>query len=129
MAARRRSVFRRAMACNFRGTRGAHAFTLADEAVRTIDLVDRCRGQVHIVGHSYGGGVALHVALARPERIASLALYEPSAFHLLKALGDKGGAALAEILRIARETGEGVIAGDYARAVAAFVEYWGGEGA
>jgi pimeloyl-ACP methyl ester carboxylesterase len=108
---------------------GTHAFTLADEAVRTIDLVDRCRGQVHIVGHSYGGGVALHVALARPERIASLALYEPSAFHLLKALGDKGGAALAEILRIARETGEGVIAGDYARAVAAFVEYWGGEGA
>jgi pimeloyl-ACP methyl ester carboxylesterase len=108
---------------------GTHAFTLADEAARTIDLIDRSVNKVHLVGHSYGGGVALHVALARPARITSLVLYEPSAFHLLKIMGDRGAAAFAEISDITRVTAQGVIAGDYAGAAAAFVDYWGGVGA
>jgi pimeloyl-ACP methyl ester carboxylesterase len=107
---------------------GAHAFTLADEAARTIDFIDRSERKVNLVGHSYGGGVALHVALARPDRIASLALYEPSAFHLLKALGDQTAAAFAEITDITRRTGRGVIAGDYAGSAAAFVDFWSGPG-
>ena len=44
---------------------GEHAFTLADEAARTITLIDQSDDKVHLVGHSYGGGVALHVAVAR----------------------------------------------------------------
>ena len=108
---------------------GRRAFTLADEAERTIDVIDRSDEKVHLVGHSYGGGVALHVALARPGRIASLALYEPSAFHLLKIIGDRGAAAFAEIADVTRVTAQGVIAGDYAGAAAAFVDYWGGSGA
>jgi pimeloyl-ACP methyl ester carboxylesterase len=85
--------------------------------------------KVHLVGHSYGGGVALHVALARPARIGSLALYEPSAFHLLKIMGDRDAAAFAEIADIMRVTAQGVIAGDYAGAAAPFVDYWSGVGA
>ena len=108
---------------------GAHAFTLADEAARTIDLIDRSNRKVHLVGHSYGGGVALHAALARPSRIASLSLYEPSAFHLLRAMGDQGAAAFEEISGVARTTGEGVVAGDYAGAARFFVDYWSGAGA
>jgi pimeloyl-ACP methyl ester carboxylesterase len=108
---------------------GTHAFTLADEAARTIDIIDRSDRKVHLVGHSYGGGVALHVALARPDRIASVALYEPSAFHLLKAMGGQAAAAFAEIVDITRRTGHGVIVGDYAGAAAAFVDYWSGPGA
>jgi pimeloyl-ACP methyl ester carboxylesterase len=108
---------------------GTHAFTLADEAARTIDLIDRSMNKAHLVGHSYGGGVALHVALARPARVASLALYEPSAFHLLKIIGNRGAAAFAEIAHITRVTAQGVIAGDYAGAATAFVDYWGGVGA
>jgi pimeloyl-ACP methyl ester carboxylesterase len=84
---------------------------------------------VHLVGHSYGGGVALHVAHARPDRIASLALYEPSAFYLLKQLGDQGTAALSEIVAIAGKTGEAVARGDHRAAAAAFVDYWSGQGA
>ena len=75
-------------------------FALADEAARTIALIDDTDRKVHLVGHSYGGAVALHVALARPERIASLTLYEPSAFHLLRQLGH-AAAALAEIRALA----------------------------
>ena len=76
---------------------------------RTIEIIDRSDGQVHLVGHSYGGGVALRAAVERPDRIASLTLYEPSAFHLLRAMGARAAGALAEILALAARTAEGVI--------------------
>ncbi|MER6995560.1 alpha/beta fold hydrolase [Streptomyces sp. NPDC000410] len=54
----------------------------ARTAVR--DLVALLRGlglgrrrPVHLVGNSYGGTLALHAALARPDLVASLALLEP----------------------------------------------------
>jgi pimeloyl-ACP methyl ester carboxylesterase len=109
---------------------GEYAFKLADEAKRTIDLIDQERGRVHLVGHSYGGGVALHVALRRPQAIASLALYEPSAFHLLRKVGGSDGIeARAEINGVIRETGACILRGDYRGAAAHFVDYWGGQGA
>ncbi len=42
-------------------------------------------GPAHVVGHSYGGFLALKLALARPSSVLSLALYEPVAFGLLDA--------------------------------------------
>lgn len=108
---------------------GAHRFTLADEAARTLSLVDGCDRPVHLVGHSYGGGVALHVALARPGRVASLSLYEPSAFHILPQIGPRGAVGFAEIQAVAKQTAEGVATGDYRGAAQAFVDYWGGAGA
>src|SRR5688572_17305491 len=108
---------------------GEHAFTLADEAAATLGLIDRSEGKVHLVGHSYGGAVAIEAALARPGRIASLTLYEPSAFHLLRKVGEPGAAAFAEIAAVARETGRRVTVGDHAGAAAAFVAYWSGPGA
>jgi pimeloyl-ACP methyl ester carboxylesterase len=108
---------------------GTHAFTLADEAARIISIIDTADRKVHLIGHSYGGGVALHMALMRPDRIASLILYEPSAFHLLKDI-DRGGAkALAEIVAVACEVASGVMTGDCRGAAEAFVDYWSGNGA
>ena len=37
----------------------------------------------HLVGHSYGGAVALQIALQQPQRVLSLTLYEPVAFGVL----------------------------------------------
>ena len=107
---------------------GEHAFTLADEAAQAIALIDRSDDKVHLVGHSYGGGVALNVALARPDRIASMALYEPSAFHLLRQMGERGAEPYAEITGVARRICQGVVTGDYRGAVAGFVDYWNGPG-
>ena len=107
---------------------GEHAFTLADEAARTLELIDESDDKVHLVGHSYGGGVALAAALARPQRIASMALYEPSAFHLLSGMGAQGREARAEIAAIARRVCEGLVSGAYAAAGSAFVDYWNGPG-
>jgi pimeloyl-ACP methyl ester carboxylesterase len=108
--------------------RGQHAFTLADEAARTLALIDAADRKVHLVGHSYGGGLALHVALARPKRIASLTLYEPSAFHLLKQF-ELGANAFDEIRDKAYAIASGVVSGDYRGAAMTFVDYWNGEGA
>ncbi|SAK43625.1 alpha/beta hydrolase [Caballeronia glebae] len=108
---------------------GERAFTLADEAARTVEIIDRQRGKVHLVGHSYGGGVALRAALERPHGVASITLYEPSAFHLLKGMGARGATEFAEILAIAARTAEGVVAGDLRGAARSFVDYWGGHGA
>jgi pimeloyl-ACP methyl ester carboxylesterase len=108
---------------------GVHVFTLADEAERTLALIDAVDEGVHLVGHSYGGGVALHVAMRRPDRIASLSLYEPSAFHLLGGLGREGEAAREEIVGVMRSCAEGVVSGDFRSAVMRFVDYWNGTGA
>ncbi len=108
---------------------GGHAFALADEAARIVALIDESDDKVHLVGHSYGGGVALNVALSRPGRIASMTLYEPTAFHLLRHMGEAGAAAFTEIAAVAERMGRGVVAGDYRGAVAAFVDYWNGPGA
>ena len=108
---------------------GSHAFTLADEAARTIEVIDQSDWKVHLVGHSYGGAVALHAAIERPSRIASLTLYEPTAFHLLKTMGERAMAALAEIRAIAARTAQGVISGNYRGAAVSFIDYWSGPGA
>lgn len=104
------------------------SFTLADEAARCGRLIDASEGKVHLVGHSYGGGVALQAALARPDRIASMTLYEPAVFHLLDELGADGAAGFVEIAAIARRVRDAVSAGEHAGAAAAFVDYWNGQG-
>jgi pimeloyl-ACP methyl ester carboxylesterase len=103
---------------------GEHEFTLADEAARSIALIDEREDEVHLVGHSYGAAVALNIALSRPDRIATMTLYEPSAFHLLRQMGETGAKAFGEISAVARHLGQCVINGDYQAGVADFVEYW-----
>ena len=107
---------------------GGETFMCADEAERTLALIDASKGRVHLIGHSYGGGIALHVALARPERIASLTLYEPSAFYLLKQFGD-GAAPVAEINAVADRVAAHIRAGERRSGAKGFLEYWGGPGA
>lgn len=116
--------------CDSRGHwPGDGPFTLAHEAAHALALIDEREDLVHLVGHSYGGGVALHIALSRPDRIASMALYEPSAFHLLSEMGAAGAEAFAEIAGVARRVSRGVAEGDHRGAVAHFVDYWNGPGA
>jgi pimeloyl-ACP methyl ester carboxylesterase len=108
--------------------RGAQPFGLADEAAAAVDLIDAAGGPVHLVGHSYGGAVALRAAIKRPHRVASLSLYEPTPFYLLKAMGSHAQPALAEIRAIAAEVDRAVLRGAYVQAARRFVDYWNGAG-
>ena len=54
-----------------------------DFAVDAADVVEVLGSGAHLVGHSYGGVVALLAAAARPELVRSLAVFEPPAFALV----------------------------------------------
>ena len=65
--------------------------------------------QFHLIGHSYGGIVALQLAAQeRPQRVRSLSLFEPIAFHLLPARDPD----LAELEAVRREIADRLNAGD-----------------
>ncbi len=101
--------------------------SLAEEAARLEPLLDADPGGVHLLGHSYGGAVALELALRRPARVRSLTLYEPVRFGLL--LSDPAGPAGAEqILGVARRIQLLVLSGRRHEAAAFFVDYWSGSG-
>jgi len=78
---------------------------------------------LHLVGHSYGGALALRAARDLGSRLASLALIEPVAFDLLD------GAARAEIEAVAGRHLELVADGELEACAAHFMGYWIGSDA
>jgi pimeloyl-ACP methyl ester carboxylesterase len=108
---------------------GRRPFSLAIEALPILAAIDSHDGPVHLVGHSYGGGLALHVAAMRPERISSLRLYEPTAFHVLRHAGAEGADALAEVAAVAKRIRASYENGARTEGARAFVDYWNGDGA
>src|SRR5436190_3588558 len=103
-------------------------FSLAREAAEVRSLIGRLQRPVHLVGHSYGGGVALHIARTRPELLRSLTLVEPSAFHLLRGGDAIDAAAWREITDVAAEARGALGVGDYGGGFGRFVDYWSGPG-
>ncbi len=71
--------------------------TLDDEAdaiaaviANVIACVDGCAGApVHLAGHSYGGAIALRLAVKRKVPLASLTLVEPAPYPILAEAGEE----------------------------------------
>jgi 3-oxoadipate enol-lactonase len=98
--------------------------TTADPADTLLDLVEALGPDpVHLVGASYGGGVALDVAARRPERVRSLLLVCANAD--LPADRDDPDAA-AEVLAFGEAEQSLLDAGDVEAAVALNVRTWVG---
>jgi pimeloyl-ACP methyl ester carboxylesterase len=76
----------------------------------------------HLIGHSYGGASALHMARCMPERVLSLTLFEPVAFHLL---ADEHPAR-AEIVSVVACINASASDRDATRI---FIDYWNRAGA
>src|SRR5262249_2196786 len=87
-------------------------------------LLDVAGRPVHLVGHSYGGTVALSAARRLPRRVASLTLIEPVAFHLLRSADEPDG--WREITALAGRHLALVGEGRDAAAAEAFITYWTG---
>ncbi len=82
---------------------------------------------VHLVGHSYGGLIALRAALNGALRLKSLTLIEPIAFWLLREAGED--AVFAEILALGTGFNAGLDADDPVPGVRTYFDYWNGESA
>ena len=105
------------------------AYSLRDE-VRLVESVlarELPSGEpFHLIGHSYGGIIALQLAAqARPQRVRSLSLFEPIAFHLLPA----GDPDLAELEAVRGDIADRLNAVDAHSAASRFVDCWSGAGA
>jgi len=103
------------------------SFTLDDEVRLVTEHLDRLvepHARVHVVGHSYGGLVALRLAQRHGHRVASLSLYEPVAFRLL----DDEDTALMCVGHIAERVLRLIAEGRRRDAAEAFVDFWSGDG-
>lgn len=107
---------------------GERPLRLADEGGLVKAALAGDRRPVHLVGHSYGGAVALHLALADPARVRSLTLIEPVAFHLLRRGGPVERRLCREVLRLARDIAQARRAGEPEAGMARFIDYWNGAG-
>lgn len=83
---------------------------------------------VHLVGHSYGGFVALQLLLGHASLVRSVAVYDPVAFGVLRDPEDAEGLA-----DLARASEDPVFFDDATGGqepwFRAFVDYWNGKGA
>jgi pimeloyl-ACP methyl ester carboxylesterase len=102
---------------------------LGDEAALVDALLGRSAERIHLVGHSYGGAVALRFAADRPARLLSLTLIEPVAFHLLGRApeGTREHDLLREVAAIAAAVTDAAATGDD-QGMARFIDYWSGAG-
>jgi pimeloyl-ACP methyl ester carboxylesterase len=106
---------------------GQHRMRLEDDLALMQPLV-RSAGRVHLVGHSYGGALALKLAALMPERVASVTVYEPVLFRLLLDYQPRDRAT-TEVLVAAQSIRNWFELGHSARAAQRFVDFWSGDGA
>lgn len=106
--------------------------SLDDEAEQIERLIDAEPDGVHLVGHSFGGAVALRLAQRNPGKVRSLALYEPVLFSLLNdEASDRPGPppSMAEVNSVRIAIRRSLSSGLGTFAARLFVEYWSGPGA
>jgi pimeloyl-ACP methyl ester carboxylesterase len=95
-----------------------------DDQVTLLEpLFERAGERFHLVGHSYGGAIALKAALKYGPRVRSLVLYEPVLFALLMREAPESEAA-----REIRAVRDDVLGLEPAAAAERFIDYWMGRG-
>src|SRR5512134_2350127 len=102
--------------------------TLRDEVALIEPVMALAGDPFALVGHSYGGAVALIAVLAQPQRVRALALYEPTLFALLEAESPSPNEADG-IRNAVAAAGAALDAGDPDRAAECFIDFWMGKGA
>jgi len=105
---------------------GRRARTLATDAAIVGAVAEHVGAAVHLVGHSYGGAVALAAACRKHAAVRSLVVIEPVAFSLLEDGADRE--SIVAIRALAGAIWRGLMTGDHAAAMAQFIDYWNGAG-
>lgn len=104
---------------------GAHS--LEREVIALGDQLAQLRGPIHLVGHSYGGAVAIRAAREFAPRIRSLTLYEPVLFAALFSHSPCQPASV-EVDRLMTDIRTCADNGEPLRATQRFIDYWSGSG-
>ena len=105
----------------------ARLMTLGDEAAFIEPVFARGGDPFALVGHSYGGAVALVAALKNPRRVRALALYEPTLFSLVDA--ERPPPNEADGIRDTTVRAQAAIdAGNLDQAAEVFIDFWMGKG-
>jgi pimeloyl-ACP methyl ester carboxylesterase len=91
-------------------------------------LLDHVGEPACLVGHSYGGFIALLLALHRPKLVLSVAAYEPVAFGVLHSSGDVAGLSSLVAANVEGSLQDSASGGQEPW-LRAFVDYWNGVGA
>jgi pimeloyl-ACP methyl ester carboxylesterase len=97
--------------------------------VELLEPVFARAGTPHVlVGHSYGGAVALLAAALHPRRVRAVVVYEPTLFSLVEARHAPPN-GVDGIREVARAAGAAAAAGDADTAARLFIDFWMGKGA
>ncbi len=98
---------------------------LLEKELRLIRaLIESTGDPVHVVGHSYGGVIAMELARRYPHLFSSLILIEPVAFQLLKTYPRNEN--YNHLLAVKDACGSALESGDALSAAYIFVSYWSG---
>jgi pimeloyl-ACP methyl ester carboxylesterase len=98
-----------------------------EDDIALVEPLLRTAGGVHLVGHSYGGAVALKIAALFPHRVKSVAVYEPVLFRLLLDYRPRDRAA-SDVLATAASLQRWLELGHAERSAQRFVDFWSGAG-
>jgi pimeloyl-ACP methyl ester carboxylesterase len=100
--------------------------TLEHQAGLVLALCSENSGPVHIVGHSFGGGVALKAASLLGSRVGKLIVYEPIPFYLLHQHDRHLEYSEVDVLSASvKKLGT---SGEWSQAAELFADYWSGQG-
>ena len=100
--------------------------TLEDQARLVETVLPTNADSVCLVGHSFGGSVAMKLAARLSGRVASLVLLETNPFYLLRQSGR--AEAFAEAMELRDCVKKFGAVGDWVTAAEQFADYWGGAG-
>ena len=105
-----------------------HPLALREEVALLEPVFARAGTPFSLIGHSYGGAVALVAAVQEPERVRALVLYEPTLFALVDAAfpppNDVDG-----IRQTVERAGAALAMGNRGAAAEHFIDFWMGAGA
>ncbi len=101
------------------------AAVAAVPVIREIEALGR---PVHLVGHSMGGGVAIKIALMRPDLVKSLTLYEPATFHFLQHGSHASQRLFRQIQLLSGQVTAAAADGDAAAGLRHFLDFWNEDG-
>lgn len=103
-------------------------FHFSEDVAELAAIVDAVGGSAHLVGHSYGGLLALMLAKEEPRRARSIAVYDPVAFGTVHAAQDPEGMVDAVAVEKNPVFLDDAVGGTDAW-YEVFVDYWNGPGA